>query len=154
MKNISKKNGIATLPIMMVLGMITLAVVVSISSVALNELLISQGAYQSASALSYAEGGARDALIRITRNKNYLCATMDCYSLDFATNGCVEGTGCAFVTVSGTGTIADPKIITSKGKVKSIVRKMQVTVTLDGGTTDPALQNGLITSTTWTELTN
>lgn len=152
-KNLQKK-GIASLPIMMVVGMIALAVVVSISSVALSELMISQGAYQSANALSYAEGGARDALIRITRDKNYTCVTADCYSLDFVVNGCTSGEGCSRVSVTGTGTDADPKIITSKGVVKSIIRKIQVTVKLDGGTTDGALQNGLITSTVWTEITS
>ena len=154
-KNILKKQGMATLPIMLVVGMISLAVVVSITSVAFNELLISQGEAQSSGALFYAEGGARDALIRITRNKNYVCATTDCYSLDFVNNGCTNGTDCTKVSVStGIGTTSDPKIITSKGIMKSSIRKMQVSVILDNGTTDPSLQYGQITGTTWTEITN
>ena len=154
-KNIIKKRGIATLPLMLVIGMISLAIVISITSIAFNELLISQGQAQSSSALFYSEGGARDALIRITRDKNYVCATTDCYSLDFVSNGCTNGTDCAKVSVSaGVGTSGDPKIIVSKGIMKSSTRKMQVSVILDNGTTDPDLQYGQVTSATWTEITN
>ena len=144
-----------TLPTVIVIAMIALAVVVSITSLAFNELLISQGAAQSSTALFYAESGARDALIRIARNKNYTCSSVDCYNVDFVTNGCTNGTDCAKVTVSaGLGTTADPKIITSKGIMQAAMRRIQVNVTLDSGTTTASLQNGEITSTTWTELTN
>ena len=150
-----EQKGIATLPTVIVLGMIILAVVVSISSVAFNELLNSQGQAQSSSALFYAEAGARDALLRISRDKNYSCVATDCYSIDFVANGCSTNTDCAKVSVSsGVGTSADPKIITSKGIMKVATRTMQVTVVLDNGTSLAANQNGEITSTTWTEVTN
>jgi|SRR3989338_3270925 len=152
---IKKNRGIATLPTVMVLGMMALAVVVSITSIAFNELLISQGTSQSSGALFYAEGGARDALTRIARKKNYVCSTTDCYSLDFVSNGCSSDDGCAKVSVSaGVGTTADPKIIISKGIKGASTRTMQVNVLLDGGTTDASLQHGQITSTAWTEVTN
>lgn len=152
---ISKNDGIATLPTVMVLGMMTLAVVVSITSIAFNELFISQGLAQSSNALFYAEGGARDALTRIARKKNYTCSTTDCYSIDFVTNGCTNNSDCARVSVSsGLGTSANPKIIMSKGIMKAGMRRIQVSVILDNGTTVASSQNGEITSTTWTELTN
>lgn len=155
MIKIFKNRGIATLPTVIVLGMMILAVVVSITSLTLNGLLISQGQSQSSSALFYAEAGARDALVRIARDKNYTCATVDCYSIDFVTSGCANSTDCAKVSVSaGLGTTADPKIITSKGIMKASNRRMQVSVTLDGGTTVASSQNGQITSTIWTELVN
>jgi Tfp pilus assembly protein PilX len=151
---ILKNKGIATLPIVIVLGMMVLAVVVSITSTSFNGLMISQGQSQSSNALFYAESGARDALTRIARDKNYTCSATDCYSLDFITNGCMNGTDCAKVSISnGIGTTADPKIITSKGIMKNSTRVMQVSVTLDGGTIDTTLQNGEITSAVWTELT-
>lgn len=155
MIKIPKNRGIAALPTVMVIGMIALAVVVSITSMTFNELVISQGQSQSANAFFYAEGGARDALIRIARNKNYTCATTDCYSINFASNGCTNNNGCSKISVSsGIGTTADPKIITSKGKMQSSNRTIQVSVLLDGGTTTASNQNGEITSTVWTELTN
>ena len=151
----SKSRGIATLPTVIVIGIMALAVVVSITAVSLNELLISQGQAQSSNALFYAESGARDALTRIVRNKNYTCSSVDCYSLDYTTNGCSNGTDCAKITVSaGLGTTADPKIITSKGIMKSSSRTVQVNVTLDNGTTTPSLQYGEVTANTWTEVVN
>lgn len=152
---IKKQSGIATLPTVMVLGMLTLTVAVGITSVALTDSFISQSSSQSLRALSYAEGGARDALLKISRNKNYSCVATDCYNIDFNTNGCSLGTGCAKVSVSSaSGDTANPKVITSKGIMNSSIRTIEVSVILDGGTDDPALSHGLITSTTWTELTN
>lgn len=155
MNKIIKNKGIATLPTVILLGMMVLAVIVSVTSITLNEILISQSQSQSQSALFYAEAGARDALVRIARNKNYSCTSTDCYSIDFVSNGCSLGTDCAKVTVSsGVGTTGDPKIITSKGIMKSNTRKMQVSVLLDNGTTTPELQKGEITSSSWLEITN
>lgn len=151
MTKISKNKGIATLPTVMVIGMMALAVVVSITSIALNELFISQGQSQSGTALFYAEAGARDALVRISRSKKYtcdinnLCNTAvngtDSYFIDFVANGCSNNTNCAEVSVSGNDTA---KTITSNGIMKAITRRMEVVVGLD--------TNGKITSATWTEL--
>lgn len=148
-------RGITILPIVMVLGIIALAVAVGILAVSFNESLTSQGLSQSSRALFNAEAGARDALTRIARNKNYVCSSTDCYSLDITANGCSLLSDCAKISVSaGLGTTGDPKIIVSKGIVKSSTRRMQVSVVLDGGTTDPTVQFGVVTSAVWTELTN
>jgi hypothetical protein len=152
---ILKNRGVATLPTVILIGLMALALVVSITSVAFNELLISQGGAQSSGALFYAESGARDALLRISRNKNYVCSATDCYLIDYVANGCTNGTDCSKVSVSaGIGTVADPKIIISKGIMKAGTRRIQVSVVLDGGTTTAANQYGVITGTTWTELTD
>lgn len=144
MKHIPTR-GIATLPTVMVLGVMSLAVAVAITAVSLTELFISQGSIQSNKALFYAETGARDALMRIARNKNYVCSTTDCYTIDFSTNGCSLGNDCAKIMVSsGVGTVPDPKIVTSKGVMKSSGRTLQVQVILDN--------NGAVTSATWNEV--
>ena len=151
----SQKKGIATLPTVIVIGLIALALVVSITAMTFDQLLISQSGAQSSAALFFAESGARDALIRIARNKNYTCSVADCYSVDFGAGGCAAGTNCAKISVSaGLGTTADPKIITSKGLMGSSMRKVQASVLLDGGTTTSVNQNGQITSVVWSELTN
>lgn len=149
MIKILKNKGIATLPTVIVLGMMALAVAVSITSLALNELFISQGSAQSASALFYAESGARDALVKIARNKNYTCAINDCSIIDFVTDGYTNGSGYAEVLVSGDGTTATPKIITSKGVMKASTRTIQVEVILDAG----VATKGEITSAVWKEIT-
>jgi Tfp pilus assembly protein PilX len=150
-----KQKGIATLPTVMVLGMLTLVIAIGITSVSLTESFNSQSSSNSSRALSYAEAGARDALLKISRNKNYSCATDDCYLIDFTTDGCSTSIGCARVSVSSAvGDIANPKVIISKGIVNASHRTIEVSVVLDNGTNDTTLQYGLITSTTWRESTN
>ena len=148
----SRARGVATLPTVMVLGIVSLVVAVGITAVSLSESFISQGSAQSSRALFYAEAGARDALIKIARNKNYTCsgtAPDYCYTIDFSTNGCSLGNDCAKVAVStGVGTSGDPKIIISKGIMKASARTLQVSVVLDTSA------NGEISSATWSELTN
>lgn len=149
MKKQLKSRGVASLPIVLVFGILIVAIGVGITALSFTEGVIAQGGYQSARALLYAEGGARDALVRIARNKNYTCATTDCYSISFATNGCSGGIACAKVSVgAGIGSIADPKIVVSKGQVGLNTRVLQAQVIFD------TTQNGEIATTTWQELTN
>lgn len=149
MKKNLKTRGVASLPIVLVFGILIVAIGVGITALSFTEGVIAQGDYQSSRALLYAEGGARDALVRISRNKNYICATTDCYALDFATNGCSSGTACARMSVSaGVGSLADPKIVTAKGQVGLNTRILQAQVIFD------STQYGQIATTTWQELTN
>jgi len=139
--------GVATLPTVIMITMIILAIGIGITSLSLTEVFISAGQNQSSIALSYAETGARDALIKIARNKKYTCATADCYSIPFATNGCVTGNECVRVSVSaGTGSTIDPKIITASGQSRSHTKKIQVNVILDPSS------NGEIATSTWREI--
>lgn len=149
MREIFFYKGVATLPTIMALTILILVVGLSIAEISITESFISLGQKQSSQALSYAETGARDALIRIARDKNYTCTSTDCYTIDMVENGCATGDGCAAVTVSsGAGTVVDPRIITSRGEVKDNIRRIQVSVVLD------AAGNGEIVSTAWQELTN
>lgn len=143
-------RGIASLPTVIVLGIVILAISVSIATVSFSESFISQGSVQSSKAIFYAEAGARDALVKIARNKNYTCSSVDCYSLPFVTNGCgVTLDGCAKVSVSaGVGTVGDPKVITSKGQMSASSRTINVSVILD------TTGYGAIATTTWSENTN
>lgn len=138
-------RGVATLPTVMLLGVMSLVVAVGIATLSFTELMISQGGSQSSRALFYAESGARDALVKIARNKAYLCAAADCYMVDFSTNGCSLGNDCAKVQVTGSDTA---KTVISKGIMKASTRTMQVSVTIDS--------NGQIatssTQTVWTEI--
>ncbi|MDD5152383.1 MAG: hypothetical protein PHS95_00050 [Candidatus Pacebacteria bacterium] len=155
MKSIQKTRGIATLPIVLIIGVLALAIAVGVSSMSYVDSTISQSSTQSARALFYAEAGARDALEKIARNNTYTCASTDCYSIDFVSNGCSSSADCAKISVSaGTGVTGNPKIITSKGIMRTSTRTVQVSVILDNGTSDASLQYGAITGTTWTELTS
>lgn len=141
--------GTASLTTVIALMILILAIVVGISALSLTEIVTSAGQSQSSQALAYAEAGARDALIRLSRNKNYTCAATDCYSIAFVTDGCSTNDGCARISVgSGAGTSGDPKIVTSTGQVKTSVRRIRVDVIFDSSL------NGEIATTTWRELTD
>lgn len=143
------ERGVIALPAVLALSIIILALIIGISAMTFNEGFVSLGGVQSAKALNYADVGARDALLRIGRNKNYNCTApalpTGCYQIDTVANGCATNEGCARVTVDN-GT--SPKIINVEGRATSFTRKIQVNVTFD------ASLNGEITSTQWQELTN
>lgn len=65
-----------------------------------------------------AKSGVEDALIRILRDPAYV-----------GENGLVIGEGSADISVTGAGTVADPYIIISEGKLNSHVKKIQVEAT-------------------------
>lgn len=145
----NNQSGAATLPTVILLSLLTIALGIGLTAVSLDEGLATVSEQQASQAQVYAESGAKDALLRIARNKSYTCSTTDCYTIDMATSGCSSGTACAKVTVSaGTGAGGDPKVITSKGQVNSNIRSVQVNVLLDSAL------NGQIATTTWTDLTN
>jgi len=148
------REGIATLPTILVLMILIIALAVGITTLSLTESLTSAGQSNSSQALQYAEAGARDALQRIARNKTYSCATTTssyCYNINFATlgvNGCGTGSACAQVSVStSTGSTTTPKFVTSTGIVGSNIRTISVQVVFDTST------YGQIATTTWTEIT-
>ena len=140
----SNNSGVASLPTVIVLMILILAIGVGIAAMSFSENIISMGQKQSSAALLYAEAGARDALIRIARNKNY---STSAYQLVFVTDGCLADEGCATITVS-TGVVSslDPKIINSEGRVRSNFRKIKVEVVLD------SFSNGEIVSAKWQEI--
>ena len=140
MTKLTRQKGVATIPIVLALTILIIAVGIAISTVAFNEAFIAQDFSRSSQALVYAEAGARDALIKITRDGRYTSAG---YNIDFVTNGCSTNSGCATVTVTSA---TSPKTIVSTGRVKNNIRKVQVTVTLDA--------NWVITGTAWQEVTN
>ncbi|MEK7538818.1 MAG: hypothetical protein AAB552_03170 [Patescibacteria group bacterium] len=149
-----KSQGGATLPTVLVLTILTLTVAVGITTISFTESFISESGVQSSTALFYAEAGTRDALTKIARNKGYTCASADyCYSIELVSGGCTGSVlGCARVSVSaGAGTTAAPKVVTSKGIVKTSTRTLSVDVILDSGA---GTNIGQITSATTTELTN
>lgn len=149
MKNrFHNEQGLATIPTVMALTILVMAIGIGITSLSLSESFVTLGQDYSTRALFYAEAGAKDALIKIARRKNYSCTAQDCYSINIVPNGCSTGDGCARISVSsGVGSIADPKIVTSTGQVKTSTRKVQVSVILD------SQLHGEIATASWQEVT-
>jgi len=147
------QKGFATLPTVMALMILIFLVSGGIAVWSLSEVFSTQSQTNSRLALVYAEEGARDALTRIARKYNYTCVNPDpCYSIPMVANGCsTTYDGCAQVTVIDESTpdkcAADhPKKITSKGRVKSNIRQIQVCVKISS--------EGEITDAVWEELTD
>ncbi|MDD4901645.1 MAG: hypothetical protein PHE24_00750 [Patescibacteria group bacterium] len=149
MKFFQTTGGFATIPTILALSALILVAAVGIAAATYTQTTTNAAVEQSAAALSYAEAGAKDALMRIARDKNYACASVDCYTLDMAPNGCLTGAGCAKISVSAdAGTTEYPKIIAAKGIVQNKTRTLEVQVTYD------LAGYGEINSATWSELTN
>ncbi|MFA6407211.1 MAG: hypothetical protein WCV80_00705 [Candidatus Paceibacterota bacterium] len=143
-KKIIAREGVATLPTIIALSILILAISIGIAASSFSELFISQGQSQSSQAYEYAEAGIRDALHRVAIDKN----ASSTYSISFAINGCSSNTACASITISnGVGSSGDPKIITSSGQSGNFVRRLQTGILFD------VSLNGEIATTTWQEIT-
>lgn len=143
----SDKKGSATLPTIIAFTILIVAMSTSLASTSIVENFINHGFMQSSKAHVYAEAGAKDALMRIARNKNYACdaPSSGCYEINFISQGCSTNDGCARITVSAS---SSPKIIISEGRVKDNIRKIRVEASFD------ASSNGKIENINWQEVAN
>lgn len=119
----STEKGIAALPTIIIIGTLVLLIAVALVSSGMIENAISFGHKESQEAYVAADLGAQDAIIRISRNKDFTSAG---YQI-------TAGNGTANITVSGQAT----KTITSTGTVSNKTRKLQVVVNVgvcNGGT--------------------
>jgi len=135
-----KKNlpGVASIPTVLVLLALIIAAGVLISSISLSDSVSVSDTNNSDKALNYAQLGAKDALERIARNKDYVGT----YTMDIVSGGCSDPYAACATVVVATG--SSPKTVNVEGRTKDIKRRIQVNVNLDS--------NGLITSYTWQEL--
>ena len=131
------QTGMASIPTVLVLMALIISVGVLISSISISDNASVSDTNNSGRALNYAQLGAKDALERIVRNKDYVGS----YSVSIVNGGCVDPYNACANVVVGAG--SNPKIINVEGRSKDLKRKIQVDVTLDS--------NGLITSYNWKE---
>lgn len=138
----NKLSGIATIPVVIIFTFLVLVVGVAIALISSNETFDVLFFVNSSKAFNYAQAGAKDALIKITRNKDFSFPSPN-YSVEFVTDGCTNYEGCATIAVATDG---NNKTITSQGRSKNSIRRIQIDITLS--------TYGEITSSTSTELTN
>jgi hypothetical protein len=136
----TKKPGIASIPVIMGLTILMIAVGLFIASISLSDSLSTTNLGTSNQALNFAQAGAKDALQKIARNKDYYTTTTS--TIETISGGCATTTylGCASVTVSAS---SSPKVIISEGRIGDIRRSIQVNLNVD--------DDGLFTSYTWQE---
>jgi hypothetical protein len=132
-----EQGGMASIPTVVVLMLLIVSVGALVASISISDTVSVSETNNSGRALNYAQLGAKDALQRIVRNKDYTGS----YEIEMVSGGCVMPySACATMTVDSG---SSPKIINAEGRVKDIKRKIQVEVNLDN--------NGLITSYDWQE---
>ena len=129
MNIVCTRDGVATLPTIVAMAILVLAVSIGVSLTSFSESFVSEGQSKTSKAYGYAEAGMRDAMRRISINKN----ASSSYTIAFVTGGCDSSfAGCATITIStSTGSVADPKIIISVGRVGSFSRQIQSNVVFD-----------------------
>lgn len=132
------QSGVASIPTVLVLMALIISASVLIASISTSDNISVSDTNNSGRALNYAQLGAKDALERITRNKDYSGA----YVIEIVSGGC-SGiySGCSSINV---GSGSSPKVISVEGRKEDIQRKIQVDVNLD--------DNGLILNYDWQEL--
>lgn len=132
------RPGIASLPTILVLMALIISVGIFISAISLSDSSAVSGLNSSNQALNFAQSGAKDALEKIVRDKDYAGS----YLVALMPDGCTEPyAGCATVNVTAG---VSPKIITAEGRLGDLKRNIQVDVNLD--------VNGLIIDYDWQEL--
>lgn len=107
-------QALITLIFFMIFGItVTTAAVVVLFMNSLSATRLQDGS------ISYqvAQSGADNALIRLIRDPSYTGETLP------------VGDGNAMITVTGTGTTADPFVITSVGNVRDFIKKVEVRAT-------------------------
>lgn len=137
----NREDGVAALPVLILITLIILLVGIAISGVGFIEgaLVLSQD--QSREAYYISELGIHDALIKLARDKDF---TSSGYCLISSSGACPpNGDRYANIVISGT----TAKTITSTGYVKNKQRKIQVT------TQDIQVNDGQILITNWQEQT-
>jgi hypothetical protein len=132
-----EKPGIASVASVVVLMILIISAGALIASLSIADSLSVGGRTASNKALDFARSGAKDALERIARQRDYTGA----YSLETVAAGCSEPyAGCASVVVNPG---LSPKVINIEGRIGNLKRKIQVAVNLDS--------DGLIINYDWQE---
>jgi len=138
MRNFHHQSGIASLPTVMVLSLMIIIIGILITTLSFNENSTAGSWNKSARALSYAEIGAKDALMKLARDKNIATST----ELTLVAGGCSAPFAGCVSTVIATST--GKTTITSAGRVEEVTRRITVESSVDAA--------GLISSSTWQEL--
>jgi hypothetical protein len=135
------KPGIASIPTVIVLLALILSAGALIASISISDNLSVSESNNSDKALNYAQLGAKDALEKVARNKDYATSSS---LLNIVSGGCTSPyRGCASTSVA-IKTSTTTQII-SWGLLGDSIRKIQVDVNLDPN------GNGLISSHAWQE---
>ena len=142
--SINNACGVALLPLVFIFAGLVVTVALAFSAISIAQGIAVESEFGGAQALHYAEAGLSDALMRLSRDRDYRCAPADCYTIPFAPDGCTLNIACVYVTIQNS-TTASTAHITAKGISNTNTRILERTVTFD------ANNAGAHTITTWCE---
>lgn len=126
-------NGSALLVTTIVITSILLVMSIAFSSISLGELNMSTDDKKAKTALSVAEAGARDGLIRVTRKKDY---QNNRYVLQL-------NEGFATITVEPNQPVVGKTTIISQSEIDNIKKRIKVILLVDN--------DGKVTQESWQE---
>lgn len=138
-------TGAALMPVILVFAALVVVVGLAFAAISISHSIAVESEYGSSRALHYAEAGLNDALMRLTRERDYLCPTIDCYSIEFASNGCTGMTACAWVTIKEGASTTHERILVSHGRSGVNERILERSFFFDNSL------NGLVSGVTWCE---
>ena len=124
------ESGLATLPTIIILSLVIVAIGTSMMTSGFIESLMSKAIIETQEAFYLADSGINDALLKIAQKK------------DTSKSWGLPTSGISEISVSGDATT---RVIESTGIISGKRKKIKTTVTLD--------ENGKITDTAWEEVT-
>lgn len=139
-----KTRGVALLPLVFVFAGLVVTVALAFSAISIAQSIAVESEFSGARALHYAEAGLSDALLRLARDRDYRCSTIDCYAIPFSPDGCTEDIACVYVTIEDGIATTTPRI-TARGVANTNTRILERNAQFDGS------QNGAHASTSWCE---
>ena len=134
-------RGVALLPLVFVFAGLVVTVALAFSAISIAQSIAVESEFGAARALHYAEAGQNDALMRLSRDKNYR-TTVE-YAIPFGTDGCTQSIACVFVTIDETAS-GTPRV-SARGVANTNVRVLERLVHFDEA------GQGAHTQTTWCE---
>ncbi len=138
------QRGAALMPLILVFAGLVVMVGLAFAAISISHSIAVESEYGASRALHYAEAGLNDALMRLVRDRDYLCATNDCYGVDFVVDGCTNETACAWVTVTA-GASSTERLIVARGRSGGNERILERSFFFDAGL------DGLVAGVTWCE---
>ncbi|MBI2013688.1 MAG: hypothetical protein HYS87_02590 [Candidatus Colwellbacteria bacterium] len=146
-------RGVVSLPVVIVLAFITLAVGIAVTAIGFGEVSVSAEDVGASVALTYAEAGAREALRKISVSPfDTFATTTDDFHIAFQDNGCDTDPGADCVRVTMEDTAANTIEIISKGEHtvggRANVRTVKVTVTQYASADDSYVEE-IISNAVW-----
>lgn len=126
------EKGAASIPLVLGIGILVFLIAISVTSVETARIYLTQANTDGAQALQYAEGGIRDALEQLARDRDLGTTTPVVFNIDMATSGCVTLRACTQVAINNSASATSTaRIISALGYYRNARKGLQASVLFD-----------------------